>query len=377
MRYLENVKLMNSTLADAFSRGNVDHLFTFPQEITVTALLKCNYRCRMCYQNGYEGELDWRVLEKIAPLLPFARTFQIFGGEPLLYPRITELYRLAHENGCAITSISNGSLLSERMCREIVEYSVACLKFSIDAGTPATYRHIRGGDFAKVMEGVARIHKLKQELGRDYPVVDFNFLAMRSNVSELPRLLRLASRMGVRAINVFYPSVLKEELVPESLYFHQEYGDEWLMASRELAAGLGVGLVLPTLFRDAPEPGAEEVVSARSRCQDPWTKLLVDVDGSAKLCCAGPTGIGNLNTDEFDRMWNGETALKLRRTVNTPNEPGYCKVCSLRRGNPREAGFHLKRQDLLERFAGADFSDWESPLAAPPTPVLHTGSASL
>jgi MoaA/NifB/PqqE/SkfB family radical SAM enzyme len=241
------------------------------------------------------------------------------------------------------------------MCKEIVDYGVTCIKFSIDAGTAPTYKHIRGGDFSKVMGGISTIAKLKKSMGREYPLMDFNFLAMRNNVAELPRLLRLAAGMGIRAINVFYPTIQKEELVPESLYFYQDYSDEVLLAAQEIAQSLGVGLMLPALFRNAPAPGSEEVVAARAACLDPWSKLLVNVDGSAQLCCGGPTVIGNLKTQSFDEMWNGPVARALRKTLNTPQEPSYCKLCGVRRGNPREPGFHLKTPQLLEKYANASF----------------------
>lgn len=351
MQYLGNIKLMNSTLADAYGRSNAEQLFTFPTEITLTALLKCNYRCSMCYQGSYEGELDWSVVEKIEPLLPFAQTLQIFGGEPFLYHRINELYRMAHKHGCVITTISNGSLLSEAMCQEIVENQVGCIKFSIDAGTASTYKRIRGGDFAKVMGGIERIATLKAQKRIPNPVMDFNFLAMRSNLPELPRLLRIASGLGIRAVNVFYPGIHKEELVGDSVFFDQERSDELMLAAMDIAGKLGVGLNPPPLFRDAPEPGFSEAIADKPPCLDPWTKLIIGVDGNAALCCAGATNIGNLGEQSFDELWNSRQAAHFRRTVNTPKAPAFCRHCGIRQGSPREAGYHLKTPELLEKYS--------------------------
>jgi MoaA/NifB/PqqE/SkfB family radical SAM enzyme len=352
MKYLGNIKAMNQTLAEAFGRSNAEKLVTFPLEITLTLLLKCNYRCSMCYQKSYEGELDWSVIERIEPLLPFANTLQLFGGEPLLYQRITELFDMAHRHGCVITTISNGSLLSEEMCQKLVEHQVGGIKFSIDAGTAATYKRIRGGDFAKVMAGVERISELKLRHGTPLPVMDFNFLAMRSNLPELPRLLRIASSLGVRAINVFYPGIHKEALVEECVFFDQGRSDDMLRAAADIAGRLGVGLRLPLLFSEAPEPGNREVSDRREPCLDPWTKLIVGVDGEASLCCAGPTAIGNLGEAEFTDLWNGQKATRLRRLVNTSKAPAYCWHCGIHQGSPREAEFHLKTPELLAKYGG-------------------------
>lgn len=351
MQYIGNIKQMNTTLSEAFGRGNAEQLMTFPQEITLTALLKCNYRCGMCYQGSYEGEMDWSVVEKIEPLLPFAKTLQIFGGEPFLYHRITDLYRMAHKHDCFITTISNGSLLSEKMCQEIVENQVGCIKFSIDAGTAATYKRIRGGDFAKVTKGIKRISELKKALRTHLPLLDLNFLAMRSNLPELPRLLRIAADLGIREVNVFYPGFYKEEYVPDCLFFEQEKSDGLLQAAGDIALRLGVKLNAPPLFCASPEPGSSETIADKQPCLDPWTKLIVNVDGSAALCCAGPTGIGNLAQQDFEALWNGKRAAQFRRTVNTPKAPAFCRNCNVRQGSPREPGYHLKTAALLARYA--------------------------
>jgi MoaA/NifB/PqqE/SkfB family radical SAM enzyme len=347
----EALKFRNSDLATENGLQNVELLDTFPVEITLTALLKCNYRCGICYQDSYEGEVDWAVVERIEPLLRTARALQIFGGEPFLYPRITDLYRMAHKHGCLITTISNGSLLSEQMCQEIVENQVGFIKLSIDAGTAATYKRIRGGDFARVMGGIKRLSRLKAALRNQLPVLDLNFLAMRSNLPELPRLLGIAAEFGIREVNVFYPSFFKEEYVADCLYFDQERSDELFQEASAIAPDLGIQLNLPPLFSQSPEPGFSEVIADKPPCLDPWTKLIIGVDGTASLCCAGPTAIGNLAEQDFQSVWNSERAAMFRRTVNTSKAPAFCRYCLIRQGSPREPQYHLKTPELLGKYS--------------------------
>ena len=340
MHYAQNVKTMNEAFSRQYAAVNAPKIISFPEEITVTASQRCNYRCKMCYQTDYTKEIDWVIIERIVPLLPFARTLQIFGGEPLLYPRIDELYRLGHENDCCITTISNASLLSDSMIDDIVDNKVYCIKCSIDAGTPETYKRIRGGDFFKVMAGIGRLARKKLQCHTPYPFVDFNFLAMRSNVKELPRLLVLASELDVRAVNVFYPSMHREDLAADCVYFDQAGSDAMLAKARQVAATLGVGLNLPPLFGESPSL-AEDVRPKREHCRDPWAKALVDVDGNVSLCCAGATTLGNLAQEDFETLWNGPRAQALRRVVNTPNEPDYCRNCRIRQANPRNPHVHM------------------------------------
>lgn len=344
-RYLPNVKHMNRAVNTGLSRSNIPQSVCFPEEITVTTTLRCNYRCRMCYQKHFDNEIDWAIYEKLEPILPFADRLQIFGGEPLMYSRITEAYELAHRYGNNITMISNGSLLTDEMCESIVRNGVGHIKFSIDAGSPKTYKLNRGGNFFKVIKGVATITQYKIKYGTPNPDMHFNFLVMRSNMHELPKLIAIAREVGVAQINVFYPSCHTEELVDETVYFCQEESDAWLSRSKTLADQLGVGLRLPPLFSDNQ---TQDSGPNNRFCADPWTKLMIDNDGRTALCCGGPTVIGNLLEQDFDEMWNGEAAQKLRATVNTPNEPAYCRNCRVRKPIPTEIKLHIGKPELQE-----------------------------
>lgn len=345
MRYLDNVKAMNATLSQAFAQGNHPTSIAFPKAVTLTTTLKCNYRCRMCYQQSFKGEVDWEVVEKLRDILPFAQTLQIFGGEPLLYPRIQELFALAHEHRAAITAISNGSLLTEAMCHSIVDNGVFHIKFSLDAGTPGTYKAIRGGNFFKVLGGIARISQLKAQRGLHLPDMQGNFLAMRSNVAELPKLVVIAAEIGLTRINVFYPNILTEDMVDECVYFHQDHCDEHLMKAQETAQRHGISIELPTLFKDST-PVLD--YATKRKCFDPWDTLIVDVDGTVSICCGGYPKVGNLKEQDFQDIWNSEAVQRIRRVINTPDEPACCKNCRIRHTTPKDIGLHIGGARLQE-----------------------------
>lgn len=345
MKYLPNIKQMNSIINASLAQNNTPSSFCFPEEVTITTTLRCNYRCRMCYQDHFDQEIDWKVYEKLKPVLPFVNTLQIFGGEPLMYSRINDAYELAHRHGCKITMISNGSLLTDTMCESIVKNRVHHIKFSIDAGTQESYKHIRGGNFFRVMKGIAQISQNKIRYNTRFPDMHFNFLVMRRNMAELPKLITMAREVGVSNINVFYPNCHTEELVDDCVYFCQEECDAWMRQSKVLADQLGVGLRLPPFFGDKRD---QDTNQNNRFCADPWTKLLVGIDGEATLCCGGPTNVGNLLEQSFDEIWNGEAARKLRATVNTPQEPTYCSNCRVRKPVAEAIRLHIKKPELQE-----------------------------
>ncbi len=102
------------------------------------------------------------------------------------------------------------------------------------------------------MAGIAKISQLKAKYGSPFPSMELNFLAMRSNVSELPKLVTMAKEVGATQINVFYPGMGTEDMVDECVWFCQEYSDSWLAKSKMIADSIDMKLRLPPLFRNAP-----------------------------------------------------------------------------------------------------------------------------
>jgi radical SAM protein with 4Fe4S-binding SPASM domain len=71
-------------------------------------------------------------------------------------------------------------------------------------------------------------------------------------------------------------------------------------------------------------------------CQKPWTDLNnFTVDGRMDVCCiaTGPSqeryALGNIFTQDFQQVWNGERMKEFRRTVNTPSKLPPCARCPM------------------------------------------------
>ena len=313
------------------------------------------------------------------------------------------------------------------MARRLIERGVTRLKISVDGARPETYNHIRrGADFTRVMGHIQGLTRLKATLGTRKPDLEFNFVAMRSNIAELPRLVRLAAGLGISKINVFPLLVHTPELTAESCYFSPQASDEATLAAQEEARAAHITLNTPPLFgplttdnppaptqpaqpgpartttanaeqRPAPPPQsgfqgapapwppegpispanpvppqapAPQTTPAPSRrCTAPWDELTVNVDGSAALCCGGAGSAGNFNEADFATIWNHPARQTVRRLVNTPGEPAHCRNCRLIRQDPGRIGSHIPDPELARQaLAEHGHSPMARPPAALPTP---------
>ena len=50
-------------------------------------------------------------------------------------------------------------------------------------------------------------------------------------------------------------------------------------------------------------------------CHYPWTWMMVTADGAVKPCCFSSASLGNLHDNDIDQVWNGATAIELRKYI--------------------------------------------------------------
>ncbi len=92
---------------------------------------------------------------------------------------------------------SNGLLLTPARATALARAGLDRLCLSLDAASPETFRKVReGGELDGVARAFAAIASAKEECGRPDLQVGVEFVAMRSNISELPAALRWAASRG-------------------------------------------------------------------------------------------------------------------------------------------------------------------------------------
>ena len=81
---------------------------------------------------------------------------------------------------------TNGSLLTKKISKEIINSGLTRLQISLDAATKEIFDIIRvGGNFDKVISNVNRFMKIREELKSELPTVRVNFVQTDTNKHEL------------------------------------------------------------------------------------------------------------------------------------------------------------------------------------------------
>ncbi|MCG8501953.1 MAG: SPASM domain-containing protein [Firmicutes bacterium] len=154
--------------------------FSYPRWIVFQLLEKCNLRCKMCYEWGREGsyfskksleQLDINVIKKvISDCYREKPYFELFGGEPLLYPQIDEVLSVIRHYGCNVDIPTNGTLI-EKYAEMLVEHEPRRIWISIDG--PEDINDIQRGKgvYKRAVAGIQKLHQVKKERGKELPMI--------------------------------------------------------------------------------------------------------------------------------------------------------------------------------------------------------------
>lgn len=191
----------------------------------------CNFDCRICMRNVWDEPLGMMGVETFSSILQGVKSIQplpmiFFGGfgEPLAHPAIVEMIASARQVVSEVELITNGTLLNEMVAHSLVELGLNRLWVSIDGATPESYADVRLGDaLPLVIANLGRLQELRAKSEANLPKLGIAFVAMRRNIADLPKVIRLGKQLGADHFMVSNLVPHTAELRDQVLYDHSMY----------------------------------------------------------------------------------------------------------------------------------------------------------
>ena len=203
-------------------------LTAYPRKLFVESTTRCNLGCFMCVKHTEgcgmtEGDLSPELFAALEPAFPHLEALILNGvGEPLLNPHLEEFIRNARQLMPPTGWIgfqTNGLLLTNLRAISLVEAGLDRICISIDAASPETFRQVRdGGELFGVELAFSALAAAKACCNRPEVRVGIEFVAMRSNLDELPAALRWAAGQGAEFAIVTHVLPYDEEHAAEAAY---------------------------------------------------------------------------------------------------------------------------------------------------------------
>ena len=147
----------------------------------------------------------------------------------------------------------------------------------------------------------------KSRRGVSYPEVALIFVALKTNIAELPDFVRMAHDMGVNRVDI------KEFSQPHPTLLHlclEAEDRRYLVEAQQVARSLGIRAV----FYHSLMP--EIMPASRQKCYWPWTSFCVTIDGHITPCWYNlfpeDSSMGNIFEEDFESIWNGKKYQEFR-----------------------------------------------------------------
>lgn len=302
-------------------------LESYPRRLVFELTNACNLNCVMCGRNAANFKptvFDMDVFRSFEPLMDTIEEVTLMGwGEPTIHPNFIEMLEIINRHSARKYFCTNGMNL-QKIKNAIFDYNVDVFAVSLDGATHETNDRIRrGSDIKKITADLKEIVEMKKTKGYG-PWINFVFCAMKSNISELPDLVRLAAEIGIDEVKVVYLTVFDESLRNETLWGEDELIKGVFEEAIQVGEELGIVLKLPHYVG---EDVAEDKL--HKDCFVSWRDFFLGSDGYVRPCMSTPTQFFKYDSNiAFTDMWNSSEYQTYRKNVNDElNMDNPCKRC--------------------------------------------------
>lgn len=291
-------------------------LKSYPRRLVFELTNACNLNCVMCGRNAANFKptvFDMDVFRSFEPLMDTVEEVTLMGwGEPTIHPHFNEMLEIINKHSARKYFCSNGMNL-KKIRNAIFDYNVDVFAVSLDGATDETNSRIRRGSKIEVItEDLKDIVRIRNERGLKYPWINFVFCAMKSNIRELPDLVRLAAEIGIDEVKVVYLTVFENSLLNESLWGEEELVREVFDEAISVGEELGIALKLPHYV-------GEDVAGEKLHkdCFVSWRDFFLGSDGYVRPCMSTPIHFFKYDKNvDFMTLWNSPEYQNYRRVVN-------------------------------------------------------------
>ena len=312
---------------------------------------RCNLLCTTCPRTYVEleppADMSWELFTTIVDQSPGLQRAVLHGvGEPMLVKALPQMVRYLKDRGVYVLFNTNGTLLTERNGRALIDAGLDELRVSLDASNPSSYLAVRGKNyFNRILHNVRQFRAMQEREGHALPKVSAWLTGLKETIVELPEFVRVAADIGVKEVYLQRLVFFEEDSIgkarpDQALYEQLESRESVLIAEAEaLAASLGLSF---SASGAASEPGMslkrEDDGSPWSLCRRPWSLMYFTANGRALPCCIAPFSqrgyenytLGDATQQSLREIWNGDAYSDFRDALLSTMPPKACASCGLR-----------------------------------------------
>ncbi|ABR47205.1 Radical SAM domain protein [Alkaliphilus metalliredigens QYMF] len=310
---------------------------------------RCNLDCSICYRKGWgisPKDMELRVLDKFIKDIEGIEGIEtiVLGGigEPTYHGDILDI--LEKLKGYNLHMTTNGTLLTEDLMKKMIE-TVHTITVSVD-GMQEKFKEIRGIELNLIVESLKNLEKLKQQMNSPYPKVELQFVVSRDNISDIYKVVQLASDLNSSRLIISNLIPQGEDHKDNIVYeiYPTEENKNLLTKIRNYALGKGLNIHIPAMALKTERSCnfIEDMTTFITSTGEVTPCYRLSHDGDEYVFGRDKKvkkySFGNIMDTPLLDIWNNERYHQFRYTLHNNLYPS-CMDCDLVEGCelPRES----------------------------------------
>jgi MoaA/NifB/PqqE/SkfB family radical SAM enzyme len=195
-------------------------------KVYIEPTVACNLDCITCFRNAWDQpigrmteETFERIIAGLKELSPIPSVY--FGGigEPLFHQKTIEWIRRIKKLGAKVELITNGTILTEKISRQLIDAGLDVLWVSLDGATSDSFADIRmGAELPAIIDNLKRLFKLRKGGHFPKPEIGVAFVAMKRNITDLPKIIKMGHTFGAKYYSVSNVQPATPDMQEDRLY---------------------------------------------------------------------------------------------------------------------------------------------------------------
>lgn len=288
----------------------------------------CNLGCEFCPvgvndEGRVRGYLSFENFKKIIDECgPYLYDLHLYNwGEPFINKDIFKMIKYAKKYKIRITISTNLGIFNDRIANNIIESEIDLLTISLDGASNETVeKYQTKNDFEKVLKNMIHLTKLKKELKKDKPVIQWLFVVHRHNEHEIEKARKLCEENGINNFRLAKMTPDMGNLLFKSAEEQFDELKDWLPKDERLSSFN----YKTKQYRDY-----------RAKCNLLWLGPTVNWNGAVSPCCVvwnEKQDFGNCVETSFKEVWNNEKFQNARKNIVDKKgaKPDICRICKVK-----------------------------------------------
>ena len=307
-----------------------------PTSLTIYPEMRCQQDCAFCFLSSSVKKMNanrnfeyWTNLIREAKGMGVS-SISVLGGEPTLYPYLTDIIKVAQEENINIGITSNGLCVADDLIRIVHGHPHSLFCFSLESLNPEIHHRYTGVDNDKVLNTIRCFH----EAGIPFNV---NTVGMGQSLDELKSIVDFCVCHGaiVWFLNLYYWQKASPKEFP-GLYWYartdkalRQYIDRnhrGRIRYQMFGCQLYWTYDQSRLRRGSKLTNYNHMISG---CAAGINQLEILPDGTALPCIqmdAKAFDCGNVFDKGLEIIWNDSNVLNKLRANKSPAN-SYCAAC--------------------------------------------------